>query len=128
MLAQIFRRSFNSSIADDSELRKLLLVLVELAGRDATGSQERPSCGRLSVSFETIAEVSGLSLDTTRIYVDELIKAGELAPIDPHGWQIVNFESYHTPRPAPAMESKFGPRRRFRKKVGDQKWRSLKRS
>jgi hypothetical protein len=96
--AKIFRQIFDSSIAENYEVRHVFEDLLKLAEID----------GCVDMTLEAIARRTNVPLDKVRVGIDELCKPDpksrskehegrRLIPIDARrgwGWRIVNYEKY----------------------------------
>jgi hypothetical protein len=99
MYAKIFSQIFDSTLADDYELRHIFMDLLVLADRH----------GVVDMTHEEIARRINAPVELIRVKLVKLCETdvrsrsktydgARLVPLDPSrdwGWQIVNFEAYH---------------------------------
>lgn len=99
MYAKIFRQIFESSIAENYELRHIFMDLLVLADRD----------GIIDQTPESISRATNIPLDKIHWAIGELSKpdprsrnpdahGARLKKLDDHrdwGWLIINFDIYH---------------------------------
>ena len=124
MYAKVFRQIFNSSLAEDFQVRHVFMDLLVLAEPDGT----------VDITLSAIARQTNVPLDLvtramaklsepdpqSRTMTEEGRRLVPISPDRPWGWRIVNFELYHDIRNEPERRAYLrkymrGYRRRGRK-------------
>lgn len=131
MYAKIFTQIFDSSIAENYEVRHVFEDMLKLADRD----------GAVDMTMEAISRRTNVPLEKVQFGISELLKpdpksrSGQsggrrIIPIDSHrdwGWLIVNYQHYRDLQDEEARRSYFrDAKRRERSKTPGKKRRKNK--